>query len=80
MLHRDEWQLGGTRSKASEAATLEQRGEIYEGVSYAKGICPVAEKLQRNIIQFKTSMRDVTEIKTETDALRKAIQAVQARG
>lgn len=76
---RAAWSVPYLEPLMSTGAFKDRLPQIYEGVSYAAGLCPVAEKLQRNIIQFKTSMRDLTEIKTETDALREAIHAVQAR-
>jgi len=53
--------------------------QIYEGVTYPKGLCPTAESLQRNIMQFKTSMRSEEEVMKEVEALRKAILAVQKK-
>ena len=52
---------------------------MMHGLTYSKGLCPVAERIQCGILQFKTSMRSAAEIKIETDALRQAIQSVQAK-
>ncbi len=76
---RAAWSVPYLEPLMSNGTFKERLPQVYEGISYAKGLCPVAERLQRNLIQFKTSMRDVTEIKIETDALRTAILAVQKR-
>lgn len=46
---------------------------IYENIKYEKGLCPVAEKLQPKIMQFKTNYRDLELAKMKTLILKKVI-------
>jgi len=48
--------------------------DIYKNVKYEKGLCPVAEKLQPILMQFKTNYRDLTLAHSKAEALRKTIK------
>lgn len=48
--------------------------EIYENVRYEEGLCPVAEKVQRKIMQFKTNYRDIELAKLKAEALYRTIR------
>ena len=50
------------------------RCPIYENISYEKGLCPVAEKIQPTLMQFKTNYRNLEEAKIKAEALRKTIK------
>ncbi|NJK97408.1 MAG: hypothetical protein HC905_23085 [Bacteroidales bacterium] len=39
-----------------------------------KGICPVAEKIQSQLMQFTTNQKDDEEMKVQADALYKTIK------
>ena len=46
---------------------------IYENVNYHQGMCPVAEKIQSQMMVFKTNYRSSELAKSKADALRKTI-------
>ena len=76
-LVRAAWSVPYLEPLMSTGAFAERLPQIYAGSSYSEGLCPTAEHLQRNIMQFKTSMRSDTEVNKEVEALRKAILSVQ---
>lgn len=47
---------------------------IYENINYEKGLCPIAEKVQKQIMQMKTNYRDLELAKQKADVLNKLIQ------
>ena len=47
--------------------------EIYKDVSYSAGLCPVAEKIQPKIMQFKTNYRDLAIARKKIESLSKTI-------
>ena len=49
------------------------------GVKYEKGICPIAENIQPQIIQLKTNFETLSEINSQTKALIKTITALEQR-
>jgi perosamine synthetase len=53
--------------------------EIYKGNKqiYELGLCPVAEKIQPNLMQFKTNYVDMDEAKEQVEALRKTIESLK---
>jgi perosamine synthetase len=52
---------------------------VYEKVSYPQGLCPVAEKIQPKIMQFKTNYRDTTIAEKKADILKKVIRKFAGR-
>ena len=76
---RAAWSVPYLEPIISTGAFKERLPQIYEGLSYPKGLCPVAERIQASILQFKTSMRSDAEIEVETNALRIAILSVQQK-
>ncbi len=48
---------------------VERLPEIYEKVNYEEGLCPVAEKVQKKIMQIKTNYRSEELAKIKADAL-----------
>ena len=74
---RAAWSVPYLEPLMSTGAFAERLPQVYKGLSYSEGLCPTAESLQRNIMQFKTSMRSDTEVKIEVEALRTAILSVQ---
>jgi hypothetical protein len=51
---------------------------IYSGISYSAGICPVAEKIQPQIMQFKTNYRDPGLAAEKAHILAKTIKKVKS--
>lgn len=47
---------------------------IYEKITYEKGLCPIAEKIQPKIMQLKTNYRDIKLAEMKADALSKTIK------
>ncbi|OGW79363.1 MAG: hypothetical protein A3G33_03210 [Omnitrophica bacterium RIFCSPLOWO2_12_FULL_44_17] len=47
---------------------------VYENVRYESGLCPLAEKIQPKIMQFKTNYRDVALAEKKADILRSVIK------
>ena len=47
--------------------------ELYSQISYEEGICPVAEKIQAELMQFKTNYRDLSLAKSKAKILKKVI-------
>jgi len=43
-------------------------------IKYREGLCPVAEKLQKNLIQLKTNFEDLAYAKLQGDVLRRTIK------
>ena len=48
--------------------------DIYENVHYEQGLCPVAEKVQKQIMQIKTNYRDPELAKQKADILYQLIR------
>lgn len=48
--------------------------EIYKDVKYPQGLCPVAEKIQKQLMQFKTNYRDLDLALAKAEILRKVIK------
>jgi len=53
------------------------RDLVVNGISYIAGICPVAEEIQPQIMQFKTNYRDIDVAKEKTDILKELIHKLQ---
>lgn len=47
---------------------------VYENVYYESGLCPVAERIQKQLMQFKTNYRDLKLAEMKADILRKLIK------
>ncbi len=47
---------------------------VYKKIDYPQGLCPVAEKIQPKIMQFKTNYRDLELAEKKADILRNVIQ------
>ena len=50
---------------------------VYEDVKYEEGLCPVAEKVQKQIMQMKTNYRDLELAKRKADVLYRLIRKYQ---
>ena len=50
---------------------------VYDKVEYKQGLCPVAERIQPKIMQFKTNYRDLELAKAKAEALRKTINQMR---
>ena len=50
--------------------------EIYANVNYQKDLCPVAEEVQKNLMQFKTNYRDIKLAKKKAKILNKTLKEI----
>ena len=48
--------------------------EAYKDIIYNKGLCPVAEDVQKRLMVFKTNYRDLTLAKAKADILKQTIE------
>lgn len=51
--------------------------DLYRGVVYEPGLCPVAERIQPRLMQFKTNYRDLAQAASRAESLSRAIHRVQ---
>jgi perosamine synthetase len=55
--------------------------KLYENAfQYAKGECPVAEKLQPEMMQFKTNYRSLEKAKVQAQLLNKLVRKIEGNG
>ena len=47
---------------------------VYQSVYYEPGLCPVAERIQKQLMQFKTNYRDMKLAEMKADILQKVIK------
>jgi perosamine synthetase len=52
---------------------------VYENIYYSKGLCPIAERIQPKLMQFKTNYRDLELAKRKADALRRVIKRLSLK-
>ncbi|MBE6982758.1 MAG: DegT/DnrJ/EryC1/StrS family aminotransferase [Ruminococcaceae bacterium] len=55
------------------------REKLMEGYEYDKGMCPVAEMIQPQMLQFKTNYFDTDEAEAQADILKKTIAYLNGR-
>jgi perosamine synthetase len=48
--------------------------QVYESIRYQKGLCPVAERIQPKVMQFKTNYRDLKLAEIKAEVLRRVIK------
>jgi len=53
---------------------VEHDPEIYSELEFPRGLCPVAEEIQPQIMQFKTNYRSISLAKKKANILRKIIR------
>ena len=68
------WSIPYLEPVIAERKFVKRYPWVYENVKYEKGLCPVAERLQPKLMQFKTNYRDLELAKRKTEALRKTIE------
>ena len=55
---------------------IDRNPKIYKKVSYNEGLCPIAEGIQKKLMQFKTNYRNLDLAKSKAQALRKTIDII----
>ena len=58
----------------TERRLVNRYPEIYNNIYYSQGDCPIAEKIQKQLMQFKTNYRDLNIAKEKAEILRKVIR------
>ena len=58
----------------SERVFAKRLPSVYENVAYHEGLCPVAEKVQKQIMQMKTNYRDLELAKQKAKVLEDLIR------
>ena len=67
------WSVPYLEPVIAERNFVRRMPAIYENVNYYQGMCPVAEKIQSQMMVFKTNYRSSKLAKLKADALRKTI-------
>ena len=67
------WALSYEETVMSSEIYKKRAPYYYENLSYKKGICPVAEMIQPQLMQFVTNYGDMKEAGLQTTALKKTI-------
>jgi len=67
------WSVPYLEPLISERTFEKRLPDIYSRVEYEKGLCPVAEKVQKQIMQIKTNYRDLALARQKADVLHKLI-------
>ncbi len=68
------WSVPYLEPVISERVFAKRLPSVYENVSYHEGLCPVAEKVQKQIMQMKTNYRDIELAKQKADVLARLIK------
>ena len=68
------WSVPYLEPVISERVFAKRLPSVYETVSYHEGLCPVAERVQKQIMQMKTNYRDIELAKQKADILAKLIR------
>lgn len=68
------WQVPYLEPMIANKAFAYRYPEIYDKVSYEPGLCPVAERIQKQLMQFKTNYRDLKLAEQKAEILKKVIK------
>ena len=68
------WSVPYLEPVIAERVFADRLPHIYEGIRYEEGLCPVAERVQRQIMQIKTNYRDLDLAKRKADVLERLIR------
>ena len=67
------WSVPYLEPIIAERQYVKRLPEIYEDTHYEEGLCPVAERVQKQIMQFKSNYRDLDLAKQKAEVLYKLI-------
>jgi perosamine synthetase len=73
------WSVPYLEPVIAERRFVDRCPSIYEHVSYPRGICPVAERIQPKLMQFKTNYRDLRLAEFKAECLLKTIKKFAGR-
>ena len=68
------WSVPYLEPVMSERNYVTLNKDIYKDVYYEKGLCPVAEKIQKNLMIFKTNYRSIDAAEINAKILKKVIK------
>ena len=68
------WSVPYLEPVMAERTFAKRLPQVYGNVSYEQGLCPVAERIQPKIMQFKTNYRDLELAKEKAEVLRRLIR------
>lgn len=68
------WSVPYLEPVIAERQFVKRLPEVYEKVHYPKGLCPVAERIQPQLMQFKTNYRDLGLAEVKAQALQRTIR------
>ena len=68
------WSVPYLEPMMKERRYVDRYPEIYSSIYYNEGDCPVAEEVQKQLMQFKTNYRDLKLAKEKAEILRKVIR------
>lgn len=68
------WSVPYLEPVISERTFAKRLPAVYENVRYEEGLCPTAEKIQKQIMQIKTNYRDLELAKQKADVLNRLIR------
>ena len=68
------WSVPYLEPMIAERQFVHRLPEIYKDVYYEEGLCPVAEKIQKQLMQFKTNYRDIELAKKKAEVLHNLIR------
>ncbi len=71
------WSVPYLEPVISERKYAKRLPDVYADIRFEEGLCPVAEKVQRQIMQIKTNYRDLELAKQKADILYKLIREYQ---
>ncbi len=67
------WSVPYLEPVISDRVFVNRLPDVYKNVDYHEGLCPVAEKIQKQIMQFKTNYRDLELAKQKAEILHELI-------
>jgi len=73
------WSVAYLEPVIAERKFVKRCPWVYENVRYEKGLCPVAERIQPKIMQFKTNYRDSKLAELKAGVLAKVIKKFKGR-
>ena len=73
------WSVPYLEPLMTERKYVKRCPSVYELSQYGPGLCPVAEKVQQELMQFKTNYRDMQLAERKADILRKVIKRLSGK-
>jgi|TARA_R110000822_G_scaffold100080_5_gene225476 perosamine synthetase len=68
------WSVPYLEPVMSERTFAKRLPDIYSSISYNKGLCPVAEEVQKRLMVFKTNYRDLSLARQKARILKETIE------